>query len=170
MEKHGIEKLKTIGDSYMCAGGIPSVNGTHPVDIVLAAMDINFFMDKCAQTLESTGNKPWDLRIGIHTGPLVAGVIGNTKIVYDTWGDTVNIASRMEGAGEPGKINVSLETKLLLEKFFEFAPRGKIEVKSKGLMDMFYVTGIKADLSLNGGGKTPNESFRRLYARIEGEP
>ena len=147
MMKHGLEKLKTIGDSYMCAGGIPVTNTTHPVDIILAAIDICAFMDNCAQTLASTGNEPWGLRIGIHTGPLVAGVIGNTKMVYDTWGDTVNIASRMESSSEPGKINVSLSTKLLAEPYFDFISRGAIEVKNKGLMEMFYVKGIKSGQS-----------------------
>ena len=96
VEKYGIEKIKTIGDAYMCAGGIPEKNRTNPVEVILAALEMKVFMNKLKETSEIEGMKYWDIRIGIHTGTVVAGVVGHKKLSYDIWGDTVNTASRME--------------------------------------------------------------------------
>ncbi len=137
IEKFGLEKIKTIGDSYMCAAGIPMPNrfGTHKM--IMAA----FEMQKFIKTLhhENGRNKLNDLRIGIHTGPVLAGVVGKKKFAYDIWGDTVNIASRMESCGEAGKINVSANTYYLIKDHFECSSRGKITVKGKGELDMYFV-------------------------------
>jgi adenylate cyclase len=107
VEKFGIEKIKTIGDAYMCAGGIPEKNRTNPVEVVLAALEMQAYMLRLKQGSDLEGMKFWDIRIGIHTGTVVAGVIGQKKLSYDIWGDTVNTASRMESSGEAGKINIS---------------------------------------------------------------
>ncbi len=140
IEKHGLEKLKTIGDAYMCAGGLPKVSTTHAVDLVNAAWEIQELMKKLK--LEK-GDSAWDLRIGINSGPLMAGVIGTKKFSYDVWGDTVNIASRLESNGEPGKINISQFTYDLVKNNFICEYRGKIAVKNKGEIEMYFVTGKK---------------------------
>lgn len=141
ISQHGIEKIKTIGDSYMCAGGLPAVNSTNPVDMVKAAQKINSFMDQRKITLRDSASQRngFDLRIGIHTGPVVAGIVGIKKFAYDIWGDTVNIASRMESSGETGKINISGATYELIKKDFTCTYRGKIQAKNKGEIDMYFV-------------------------------
>ncbi len=155
VERYGIEKIKTIGDAYMCAGGIPTKNSTNPIDVVMAAHDIREFMHH----FRKQAINDWDIRIGIHTGPVIAGVVGSKKFSYDIWGDTVNIASRMESSGSPGEINISEETYLHINKFFDCEYRGKIPVKYKGDIDMYFVKGIKPEYSINGEGKKFNEAF-----------
>ncbi len=118
VEKFGIEKIKTIGDAYMCAGGIPEKNRTNPVEVILAALEMKAYMKNLKETSELEGMKYWDIRIGIHTGTVVAGVVGQKKLSYDIWGDTVNTASRMESSGEAGKINISGTTYEFVKEFF----------------------------------------------------
>ncbi|MBD1828098.1 GAF domain-containing protein [Microcoleus vaginatus GB1-A2] len=143
MDKYSMEKLKTIGDSYMCAAGIPTPRATHAFDAVLAALEIRQFMD-LRKLQKAQQNIPyWDIRIGIHSGPILAGVIGNKKFSYDVWGDTVNTASRMESSGVPGNINISHETFELVRDFFECEYRGKIYAKNKGELDMYLVHHLK---------------------------
>ncbi len=166
-EKYGIEKLKTIGDSYMCAGGIPLKNNTHPVDIILAALEIQNLMLQMKKNKESLGESHWSLRLGIHTGPLVAGVIGDKKFVYDIWGDTVNTASRMESSGINEMINISEYTKNLVEDFFMLEHRGEVTAKNKGKVNMYFVKGIKPRLSVDGNCKTPNDRFYDLYNSLK---
>jgi adenylate cyclase len=132
--KYGLEKIKTIGDAYMCAGGIPVKNHTHAQDAVQAALSMQDFMKK-----KRGDSEGWDLRVGIHTGPVVAGVVGKKKYAYDIWGDTVNIASRMESNGEPGKVNVSSATYNLIRDRYECHHRGKISAKNIGEVDMFFI-------------------------------
>jgi class 3 adenylate cyclase len=141
MEKYGLEKIKTIGDSYMCAGGIPIENTTHPLDMVKAAFEIIAYMkEKNMERQKKTGNNtPWDLRVGVHTGPVVAGVVGKKKYAYDIWGSTVNIASRMESNGEPGRINISEATYMLIKDQYPCSYRGKIYAKNVGEIDMYFV-------------------------------
>lgn len=160
--RNGLEKIKTIGDAYMFAGGLPAQNKTHAVDAVLAAMEIQSFMNQTRELKQSLGLNYWQLRLGIHTGPLVAGVIGQNKFSYDIWGDTVNTASRMESAGETGKINISETTYLAVRDFFETEARGKLEAKNKGPVEMYFVTRIRPELSKDEEGRVPNESFHRL--------
>ncbi len=135
--KHNIEKIKTIGDSYMCAGGLPVANKTHAEDVVKAALEIHQFME--AQLKASPLGKFGGARIGIHTGPVVAGIVGLQKFAYDIWGDTVNIASRMESSGEAGKVNISGSTYELVKNKFNCIHRGKIMAKNKGEVDMYFV-------------------------------
>jgi class 3 adenylate cyclase len=157
VEKFGIEKIKTIGDAYMCAGGIPEKNRTNPVEVILAALEMKAYMNKLKETSELEGMKYWDIRIGIHTGTVVAGVVGQKKLSYDIWGDTVNTASRMESSGEAGKINISGTTYEFVKDFFSCEFRGKMPVKYKGELEMYFVNGIIPDLCDENGG--PNRKF-----------
>ncbi len=146
IKDHNLEKIKTIGDAYMCAGGLPEPNQTNPVDTVLAALKMAEYVRKEAENRIIKGLPAFDIRIGVHTGPLVAGVVGTKKFIYDIWGDTVNIASRMESSGEPGKVNVSGVTQALCEGYFNFTYRGKIAAKNKDPMDMYFVDGLKENV------------------------
>jgi len=137
--KHGIEKIKTIGDSYMCAGGLPVANTTNAEDTVSAALEIRDFMLAEKQKRESEGKPFFEIRIGCNTGSVVAGIVGIKKFAYDIWGDTVNIASRMESSGEPGKVNISGSTYELVKDKFKCEHRGEIEAKNKGMIDMYFV-------------------------------
>ncbi len=139
IEKNNLEKIKTIGDSYMCAGGIPVPNKTHAVDAILAAIEIQDYMRRFNDEREAKGLVRWDLRIGIHTGPLVAGVVGSKKFAYDIWGDTVNIASRIESCGERGRVNISETTFEAVKEWFGCLYRGKVLAKNKGEVDMYFV-------------------------------
>ena len=148
----------------MCAGGIPKANKTHAIDAILAALEIQNFMNQMEEIKEIIGAPYWELRLGIHTGPLIAGVIGEKKFAYDVWGDAVNTASRMESSGTPGKINISQSTYELIKDFFSCELRGKIQAKNKGEINMYFVNGIKEDLSTEGS--IPNSKFWNLYAKI----
>jgi adenylate cyclase len=154
VDKYNIEKIKTIGDAYMAAGGIPIKNRTNPVEVVLAALQMQQFMKE----LKKTKTDIWDLRIGIHTGSVIAGVVGQKKFSYDIWGDTVNTASRMESSGEIGKVNISATTYELVKDFFQCQYRGKMPVKYKGDIEMYFVTGIKPKFQADND-ITPNDDF-----------
>ena len=159
VEKYNIEKIKTIGDAYMCAGGIPVKNRTNPVEMVLAATEMQSFMKELKRQTQDDSEHIWDLRIGIDTGPVVAGVLGKSKISYDIWGGTVNTASRMEASGKPGKINITENTYMLIKDFFICQYRGKMPVKYKGEIDMYFVEGFMPHLSSDLKGQIPNEDF-----------
>jgi adenylate cyclase len=139
MERYGLEKIKTIGDAYMSAGGIPTANQTHPEDSIKAGLAIQDYMKESNSHRMDNGLAPWELRVGIHTGPVVAGVVGKKKFAYDIWGDTVNVASRMESNGEAGKVNISAATYSLVKDQYDVTHRGKIEAKNKGEIDMYFV-------------------------------
>ena len=143
IDRHNLEKIKTIGDSYMCAGGIPVANDTNPFDVVYAALEIRNFMDKTRKAREAEGEAYWQLRIGVNTGPVVAGVVGKNKFAYDIWGDTVNTASRMESSGEAGRVNISGATYEIVKDKFDCIHRGKVKAKNKGEIDMYFVEGRK---------------------------
>jgi class 3 adenylate cyclase len=157
VERLGIEKIKTIGDAYMCAGGIPEKNRTNPVEVILAALEMQDYMARLKVSSEIAGMKYWDIRIGIHTGTVIAGVVGQKKLSYDIWGDTVNTASRMESSGEAGKINISGTTYEFVKEYFVCDHRGKMPVKYKGELDMYFVSGIRPELSDEAG--KPNRKF-----------
>jgi adenylate cyclase len=159
--KHKLEKIKTIGDSYMAVSGVPYANRTHAVDSVLAALEIQRFMIELAETKRKLNRPCWQLRLGIHTGPLVAGVIGREKFAYDVWGDTVNTASRLESSGVAARINISGATYNQVKDFFDCEYRGKISAKHKGEIDMFFVSAIQQHLGQDSG--EPNQRFIELY-------
>jgi class 3 adenylate cyclase len=165
--KYGIEKIKTIGDAYMAAGGLPTPNTTHAVDVIQAALEMRDFIAEGKARKVAAGMPYFEIRIGVHTGPVVAGIVGVKKFQYDIWGDTVNTASRMESSGEPGQVNISEATYVLVRDAvvgsrssvvgqgdasqttddqqpgtapaFTFTPRGKVQAKGKGEMEMFFV-------------------------------
>ena len=139
IEKYNLEKIKTIGDSYMCAGGIPTPDETHVLKMVKAGLEIQQYVASYNERREENGLEPWLVRIGIHVGPVVAGVVGKKKYAYDIWGSTVNIASRMESNGEPGKVNISSATYELIKDYYECSYRGKISAKNIGEIDMYFI-------------------------------
>ena len=141
VEKYNLEKIKTIGDAYMCSGGLPFVTDDHAVKMVKLALDMLAFTQ--AELTSDHKADRFDVRIGINTGPVVAGVVGTKKFAYDIWGDTVNIASRMESNSAAGRINISKYTYELVKDHFDCEYRGEIEVKNKGLMAMYFVLGLK---------------------------
>ncbi len=134
--RYGIEKIKTVGDAYMAASGLPTANGAHAEDMVMAALEIRNFM---LQRKNLQGDNTWEVRIGIHSGSVIAGIVGSKKYLYDIWGDTVNTAARMEQRGEPGKVNISEATYQLLKDKFSCHYRGEIEAKNKGKLKMYFV-------------------------------
>ena len=143
IERHHLEKLKTIGDSYMCGGGIPMPSKSHPLYVVFAALQIQEFME-LRKAQKAKLNLPyWNIRIGINSGPLLSGVIGKKKFLYDVWGDTVNLASRMESSGVAGRVNVSQSTYELVKEVFDAEYRGKIVAKNMGEVDMYLIKEIK---------------------------
>jgi len=142
ISKYRIEKIKTVGDAYICASGLSDMNAS-PSDMVKAALEIQDFLLGLKAERMSQGLPFFDARVGIHTGPVVAGVVGAKKFAYDIWGDTVNTAARLEEECDTGRVNVSEDTYWLAKYEFEWQHRGKIAAKNKGVMDMYYVTGMK---------------------------
>jgi adenylate cyclase len=143
ISKYHIEKIKTVGDAYICASGLSDQNASAS-DMVRAALEIQDFLLHLKAERLSKGMPCFEARIGLHSGPVVAGVVGAKKFAYDIWGDTVNIAARMEEACEPGRVNVSESAYWSAKYDFEWQQRGKVAAKNKGMLDMYYVTGMKA--------------------------
>jgi adenylate cyclase len=173
--KHRLEKIKTIGDSYMAAGGLPVANQTHAVDCVLAALEIQEAMNDWAARRQAAGRPRWRVRIGVHTGSVVAGVIGREKFAYDVWGDTVNTASRLESSGEANRVNVSGATYERVKDLFVCEYRGKVAAKSKGEIDMYFVQGLRPEVAGAGVRRAPQrlpgaEGTPRLIPLQTGAP
>ncbi|MEO1258095.1 MAG: adenylate/guanylate cyclase domain-containing protein [Bacteroidota bacterium] len=139
ISKYKIEKIKTIGDAYLCAAGLPSPSPSHAIDMVNAAIDIQRFMEKFRKAQQAKNKNEYYCRIGIHSGPVVSGVVGKKKFAYDIWGDTVNVAARMEQTGEVNEINISQKTYELVKDQINCLPRGKVAAKNKGDLDMYFV-------------------------------
>jgi class 3 adenylate cyclase/Leucine-rich repeat (LRR) protein len=161
-EKYNLERIKTIGDAYMCVGGVPIANQTNPLDSILAGLEMQDFIEERRKTKQAKGEAYWQCRIGINSGEVIAGVIGKKKFAYDVWSDTVNIASRMESGSEEGKVNISANTFNLVKDFFVCEYRGKLKAKGKGEMDMYFVKSIVPELSIDNQGLEPNEKFWEL--------
>jgi len=149
ISKYNIEKIKTIGDAYMCASGLPTPNTDHAENIVSASIEIQQWMNRPSPQGEGMGVR-WQLRIGIHSGPVTAGVVGDKKFAYDIWGDTVNTASCMESSGEAGKINISGATHELIKDKFALNFRGKIPAKNKGEIEMYCVERVGEEEFIGG--------------------
>jgi len=147
--RFNIEKIKTVGDSYVCAGGMPTPNTTHPSDAVRAALVIQQWMTEYKEERQAANRPYFEARIGIHTGAVVAGIVGSKKFAYDIWGDTVNMTARIEAAGEVGRVNISETTYALVKEQFNCISRGKIQAKHKGEVDMYFVESGKPVLMEN---------------------
>lgn len=165
MSYNHLEKIKTVGDSFMCAGGISEEGRLHAVDAVLCALRIQEFMRKHIKSRTRKGLPAWHIRIGIHSGPVVAGVLGSERFSFDIWGDTVNTASRIEAAGDSDRVNISRATRDLVEPFFLIEERGSIDVKNKGPMEMYFVTGMRPELCVDRNGRIPSRAFFVQYAK-----
>lgn len=163
IENYNIEKIKTIGDSYMCAGGLRILHKNSAVATVLAGLEFQRFMKDANVSKKMNGENEWHLRLGINTGKVIAGVVGKKKFTYDIWGDTVNIASRMESGGGVGKVNISGTTYELVKDYFICSHRGKIQAKNKGEVDMYFVEKIKPEFSMEDDGIFPNDAFIAKY-------
>jgi len=162
-KKHNIERIKTIGDTYMCAGGIPVKNITNPIDVVLAALEMRHYLYE-AQMKRSGDNKQiWEVRIGLHTGAVTSTTMGKKKISYSIKGDTVNIASRMQAASRSGQINISVMTYELVKEYFECDYFGIMPVKYQGDVEMYIVKGLKPRFSDTGNLVFPNHKFKIKY-------
>jgi class 3 adenylate cyclase len=165
--RYKIEKIKTIGDTYMCAGGIPVKNITNPIDVIMAAIEMRNFLGNYETKKRGINKRIWDLKIGIHSGPVTAAISGRRKINYDIKGDTVNIASRIEAVSDSGMILISVMTYELVKEFFDCEYFGKLPVKYKDDLQMYMVKGLKPEFSQNREGIIPNESFRIKFGLIQ---
>jgi class 3 adenylate cyclase len=165
IKKYKLEKIKTIGDTIMCAGGIPDKNMTNPVDVVMAALEMRSLLGKFESERRGR-NRIWELKTGIHTGPVTATLSGKRKVSYDIKGDTVNTASRVEAVSEYGSILISLMTYEMVREFFDCEFIGRLPVKYKGELDLFRVFSLKPEFSEDSEGIMPNEAFRVKFGLI----
>ncbi len=164
VEKYNILKIKTIGDAYMCAGGVPIKNSTNPLDVTLAALEMSEYIEQLKDSYEKEGKKFWDLRLGIHTGPVSATIHGRKKIYYDLKGETVNIATRIASSSDIGRISVSVMTYELIKSYFDFDYHGKIPVKYDGNLEIYFLKRLKKKYSANRKiGIHPNDIFHTKY-------
>ncbi|MCB0769504.1 MAG: hypothetical protein KDC00_03765 [Flavobacteriales bacterium] len=167
-DRHGVEKIKTIGDAYMCASGIPEPTATHALDAVLMALGMVKAVENSNKERAEKGRTQWPIRIGIHTGPVITGVVGRKKFAYDVWGDTVNLASRMESNSEAGRVNISGTTYAQVMEYVEVLPRGPINVKGKGELNMYFVLRLKPEFSADGAGLEPNAHMLTAREQLRG--
>lgn len=165
VEKYRLEKIKTIGDSFMCAGGVPVKNSTNPIDVVMAALEMNYYIGELRK--KSDRNRVWDIKIGIHTGSVTAISSGKKKVTWDFKGDTVNIGSRIASSCDTGRINISANTYELVKEFFLCEYNGRIPVKYVGNLSMYYVNGIIPEISVGRKGILPNSMFDTKFKLIQ---
>jgi class 3 adenylate cyclase len=159
VERNRLEKLKTIGDAYMAIAGVLLPDRRHPIDACLAALEMQAMVNRANVRSHKIRLRPLELRVGIHTGPVIAGVVGNRRVTFDVWGDAVNIASFMETNGVSGRINISETVAGYVKRFFELEPRGAIEVKHDRVHEMFFLDRLKPEFSRDAEGRLPNERF-----------
>ena len=164
IEHYGLEKLKTIGDSYMFVSGLPRRRSANPIDAVLAALDI---VETVRNMSTSKAGVNWKVRVGLHTGPVIAGVVGIRKFAFDIWGETVNLASRMESLSEPDRVNMSERTFARVKDFIAAEPRGLIKTKDGQDIEMYFAAGVLERLMLDRSTSPPPDFQRRyqLYFR-----
>ena len=166
--RHGLEKVKTIGDAWMAVAGVLSPDRRHSIDVCLAALEMRAGLDTLKARCEAIGEYALQLRIGIHTGPVISGVVGNRRMTFDIWGDAVNTAWFMEAFGAAGRINVSETVAGHVHGLFELESRGPIEAKHEREHEMFFLNGLKREYSRNEDGHFPNEHFLAEYTRLGG--
>ena len=164
---YNIEKISSIGDTVMCAGGIPKKNRTNPIEMVLAAIKINDKLKAFQKELFGENHKIWEISMGIHTGPVIAAELGKKKITYELKGETVNIASRIESASEPGKIIISEMTRELVSEYFRCSYVGKIPVKYVGDINLYQVRGFTPEYSIDKKGLLPNKKFQVKFQLVK---
>ncbi len=157
VDRYGVEKIKTIGDAYMCAGGVPDTDSANPIEVTLVGLGMIDYVN----SRRAADKGFWNIRVGINTGPVVSAHLGNIKRAFDIWGDTVNTASRMESGGEPGRVNVSDNTYQKIRDYFECEYRGKMPVKYKGEIDMYFVNRLKEEYCVPGTTCQPNQLLLR---------
>ena len=165
-DKYGTEKIKTIGDAYMCASGVPEPSPTHALDAVLMALEMLSVVDSINAQRISEGDPAWPIRIGLNSGPLIAGVVGEKKFAYDVWGDTVNLASRMESNGAPGRVNVTGNVMRHVEAYVISEARGKVNIKGKGEVESWFIDRLRPEFSADERGRTANTELMDLRQRI----
>jgi adenylate cyclase len=166
IDRHGLEKLKTIGDAYMAVAGVPNPSRLHVVDACMAAFEMQDAVARLKAQRDKLRLPSLELRVGIHTGPVIAGVVGSRKFTYDIWGDAVNLAARMEANGELGRINVSESVYNHVQSLFDATPRGNIEVKNKAPVKMYFLDRLKPELSADSEGRIPNDRFATERDRL----
>lgn len=169
VKKNNIQKVKSIGDTYMCAGGIPKKNRTNPIEVIKAALEVQDYLQSIQEKSEKSNRKIWNLTFGIHTGPVTADVSGKRKISYSIKGDTVNIASRIESASNPTEISISEMTYAFMKDFFVCEYRSKIPIKYKGDTPVYTVKGLRPELSSDDAGRIPNDAFNTKFQMIQFE-
>lgn len=157
--RHGLQTLKTIGDAYMAAGGVPLASRAHWLDACMAALEMQRAIRLLNERRAKLRLPTLELRAGLHSGPVMAGVVGKRKFTYDVWGDTVNIAARLESASEAKRINVSATVYAQAKAYFELTARGPIEIKNKNPVEMFFLDRLRPEFSADPAGETPNEAF-----------
>ena len=170
MARHRLEKIKTIGDAYMAVGGVLETGLPHPIDAGLAALEMQAAVARMKSRGDPLQLPPLELRIGIHTGPVISGVVGNRRFAFDIWGDAVNIASFMEAQCLPGRINVSDTAAGHAKTLFDLEPRGRVEAKHQRTHEMFFLNRLKPEFSNDQEGREPNESFGAEYDRLTQRP
>ncbi|TGL19699.1 adenylate/guanylate cyclase domain-containing protein [Leptospira bourretii] len=162
-KEYRLEKIKSIGDSYMAVGGIPNQNRTNAVDSVLCGLSFQSYMAEQKQVQSLRGRDFWEIRLGIHSGPLVAGVVGTDKFVYDVWGDTVKTASRLENSGVVGELNISFQVYEEVKSYFDCEPRGSLSLRGGTNIPLYLVKGFLPEFADVQSSKIPNDLFKRLY-------
>ncbi len=160
-ETHGLETIKTVGDAFIAAGGLPEANRSHPLDACLAALQMQSFIRSSNRQRERLRLPSWELRIGINTGPVVAGIVGQRRFTYDVWGNAVNVTQRLEEACEPGRVNISASTFHQVTRLFETEARGSAQVKHIGAIDMYFLNRIRPEFCMDPEGYSPNDAFWR---------
>jgi class 3 adenylate cyclase len=168
--RYGLEKLKTVGDAYMAVAGVLAADRRHPIDTCLAALEMQATVARIKVQCEKRRSPALELRVGIHTGPVISGVVSNRRFAFDIWGDAVNRASFMEAHSAPGRINVSETVAGHVKALFELEPRGSIEAKHERAHEMFFLNRLKPEFSRNREGRAPNEKFAAEYDRLGGFP
>lgn len=166
IRKYHVEKIRTIGDTYMCAGGIPAKNITNPVEVVMAAVELRQFL-RDFEAARRGEKRIWNLKIGIHTGPVSATVSGKSRVSYDIKGRAVNTASRIQGVSEKDSILISVMTYELIKEFFNCDYYGKLPVKYMGNIQMYQVAGLLPELAADSNGAVPNKSFKVKFGLIQ---